>query len=324
MDDAGRRRRQRRRARRHARRARSRRGSPLQPVVRRGRQRRGSAGQRVPRRLPSSGESWRSRSRSRRLESHRSSSRPAAARRRGLDGAHPRSRRRSRRLDERLEFARDAGASDLHVVPGRPMLLRLAGELVPRGGVISEDDGGADASRRSSRSGCGPALEEQRLVRLRARPRRRTAASASTSRGSGRGLKACFRCIPPAIPTLASLGLPPEIEKRDAPPPGPRPRHRAHRPRQDEHARGDRRHHQPRDDAPHHHRRGPGRVRPPAQEGDDEPARGRHEHAVVRERRSRRRSARIRTSSSSASCATPRRCAWRSPRARPATSCSGR
>ncbi len=41
-------------------------------------------------------------------------------------------------LDEVLAAAREAGASDVHVVAGRPLLLRVAGELIARGEPIDE------------------------------------------------------------------------------------------------------------------------------------------------------------------------------------------
>jgi twitching motility protein PilT len=114
-------------------------------------------------------------------------------------------------IDALLATAREAGASDLHVVSGRPMLLRLHGELVPRGEAIPE------------------ATAEQLIVpivpeRLRATLEEQGSCDFGVDRGAqGRfrvnvarqrsGYKACFRLIPPGVPTLASLGLPPEIEK---------------------------------------------------------------------------------------------------------------
>jgi twitching motility protein PilT len=114
-------------------------------------------------------------------------------------------------LDERLEFAREAGASDVHIVAGRPMLLRLAGELLPRGPIISE----AEAEQMLDaivperlrqglieQGSCDFAFERENVGRFRV--------NVSTQRS---GRKGCFRCIAPSIPTLTSLGLPPEIER---------------------------------------------------------------------------------------------------------------
>jgi len=113
-------------------------------------------------------------------------------------------------LDELLVAARQAGASDLHVVAGRPMLLRIGGELLARGPQIGES-----------------AVEEMVAVLVPERARAPLAAQGSCDfaieRPSGRfrvnvvrqrtGLKACFRCIAAAVPTLASLGLPADIER---------------------------------------------------------------------------------------------------------------
>jgi twitching motility protein PilT len=114
-------------------------------------------------------------------------------------------------LDELLAAARQAGASDLHVVAERPMLLRIGGELLPRGGPID-----------------APTVKEMMApivpARLRAVLDETGSCDFALDRGAhGRfrvnvsrqrtGLKGCFRCVPPVVPTLASLGLPPEIER---------------------------------------------------------------------------------------------------------------
>ncbi|MFO0679920.1 MAG: PilT/PilU family type 4a pilus ATPase [Polyangiaceae bacterium] len=114
-------------------------------------------------------------------------------------------------FDRILATARDLGATDLHVVAGRPPLLRIAGDLVPRGEVLSpelvermvlpivparvrpilERDGSTDF-----------ALDHDLLGRFRVNVgRQRT------------GLKACLRLIPFEIPTLEGLGLPPQVAK---------------------------------------------------------------------------------------------------------------
>ena len=115
------------------------------------------------------------------------------------------------RLDALLSTAREAGASDLHLVAGRPMLLRIAGELLPRGAPI--DAAGVEAMIRpivpgrleatlDEHGSADFALERGTVGRFRVNvARQRT------------GLKACFRCIPAQVPTLASLALPPEIER---------------------------------------------------------------------------------------------------------------
>jgi twitching motility protein PilT len=113
-------------------------------------------------------------------------------------------------LDKWLAAARESGASDLHLVSDRPMLLRVAGDLLPRGSPIAGATVEATIapfvpdrlrSALESQGSCDFAIEHS-TGRFRVNiARQRT------------GLKACFRCIPTSIPTLASLGLPPEIER---------------------------------------------------------------------------------------------------------------
>ncbi len=110
-----------------------------------------------------------------------------------------------------LEQARSMNASDLHLVAGRPPLLRIAGELLPQDTPLSpetverlllpiiperlrhvlEKDGSVDF-----------ALDSEDTGRFRVNVgRQRT------------GLKGTFRVIAREIPTLESLGLPPDIAK---------------------------------------------------------------------------------------------------------------
>jgi twitching motility protein PilT len=114
-------------------------------------------------------------------------------------------------IDGLLAAAREIDASDLHVVAGRPALMRVAGELVPRGAPIHESAvekmlaGIVPERLRASlaeHGSCDFALDRGARGRFRVNvSRQRT------------GLKGCFRCIPPGIPTMASLGLPVEIER---------------------------------------------------------------------------------------------------------------
>ncbi|MDP9150804.1 MAG: PilT/PilU family type 4a pilus ATPase [Myxococcota bacterium] len=117
-------------------------------------------------------------------------------------------------LDALLALAREERASDLHLVAERPMLLRLAGHLVPRGDVIDETamhalvDGIVPDRLQTvlaEQGSCDFALQRgsgENAQRYRVNvARQRT------------GLKACFRCIALELPTLASLGLPAEIER---------------------------------------------------------------------------------------------------------------
>ena len=114
-------------------------------------------------------------------------------------------------LDGLLAAVREAGASDLHVVAGRPMLIRVAGELTqsgpPLGEAAVEEALVAVVPDRlrpilQEQGSCDFALERPRHGRFRVNvSRQRT------------GYKGCFRCIPSGVPTLAALGLPPEIER---------------------------------------------------------------------------------------------------------------
>jgi twitching motility protein PilT len=114
-------------------------------------------------------------------------------------------------LDAILRSARGEGASDVHVIADRPLAVRVAGELVSRGQVLpaaSIDAMLADVVPERLRSlladqgSCDFAMDRAGIGRFRVNvSRQRT------------GLKGCFRCIPDELPTLASLGLPPEIER---------------------------------------------------------------------------------------------------------------
>ena len=75
---------------------------------------------------------------------------------------------------------------------------------------------------------------------------------------------------------------------------------------------------------PHHHDRGPDRVRPREPEVPHQPARGAHAHRLVQGRAARRAARRSRTSSSSASCAISRPSRSRSRPRKPGTSSSAR
>jgi twitching motility protein PilT len=108
-----------------------------------------------------------------------------------------------------LRAARDAGASDLHIVSGRPPLLRVAGQVTPRGEALDprvvEDMilsrvPGRLAATLDRDGSCDFALEEPELGRFRV--------NASRQRT---GVKASMRLIAPEIPTLAGLGLPDAI-----------------------------------------------------------------------------------------------------------------
>jgi twitching motility protein PilT len=112
-------------------------------------------------------------------------------------------------LPSLLEEARRVGASDMHLVAGRPALFRVAGELKPEGEVLSA----AAVEHRLLESvpdrlrpvleadgSCDFALEHPAHGRFRVNvSRQRT------------GLKGTLRLIARELPTLASLGLPAEV-----------------------------------------------------------------------------------------------------------------
>jgi twitching motility protein PilT len=112
-------------------------------------------------------------------------------------------------FDDLLAFARASNASDMHLVPDRPALLRIAGELLPRGPVLDSPtvdkcvasiiperllpqlavEGSCDFAITDNHGRCRVNVSRQRT-----------------------GVKICVRLIGNEIPTLASLGVPAEIE----------------------------------------------------------------------------------------------------------------
>ncbi len=114
-------------------------------------------------------------------------------------------------LDTLLWEARELGATDVHVIAARPLLARIGGDLLPQGSPIDVDRVDAmigelvpDRLRDAleEQGSCDFAVDRGELGRYRVNvSRQRT------------GLKACFRYIRAELPTLASLGLPPEIER---------------------------------------------------------------------------------------------------------------
>jgi len=115
----------------------------------------------------------------------------------------------NRALARLLLEARQRHASDVHVVAGRPLLVRIASELRPTGSPIAQDDAErmlmpivpARLSEALARDGSVDfAFDHPQAGRSRVNiSRQRT------------GLKGAFRLISHAIPTLESLGLPHEI-----------------------------------------------------------------------------------------------------------------
>jgi len=113
------------------------------------------------------------------------------------------------RLPELLAGARKAKASDLHLVPNRPMLFRIAGDLVPAGSPLDGEEieqlilGRVPDLLRAMLEETGTA------VFALADPKHGRCRVAVTKQRTG--LKASFRLVPQSIPTLASLGLPEKL-----------------------------------------------------------------------------------------------------------------
>jgi twitching motility protein PilT len=114
-------------------------------------------------------------------------------------------------LDDLFGRARDLRASDVHVVACRPPMFRVAGELVPEGDVINEDDAAklvlarvpANLRAELDKDGsCDFSLVHPAYGRFRVNvSRQRT------------GYKLTARLIGESIPTLADLGLPASIAR---------------------------------------------------------------------------------------------------------------
>jgi twitching motility protein PilT len=114
-------------------------------------------------------------------------------------------------LDKLLSVARSAGASDIHVVADRAALVRVGGDLQSRDEPL--DAAAVEAAlievvparlwpTLQEHGSCDFAFDRQGVGRFRVNVSRQRS-----------GYKACFRCIATEVPTLASLGLPPEIER---------------------------------------------------------------------------------------------------------------
>lgn len=114
-----------------------------------------------------------------------------------------------RDLPALMEEARRIGASDLHIVSGRPALFRVAGELKPDGEplppkrveqmVLSQVPARLRAAFDRDGS-CDFALQSETQGRFRVNVCRQRS-----------GLKGSFRLIPKDLPTMESLGLPVEL-----------------------------------------------------------------------------------------------------------------
>jgi hypothetical protein len=187
-------------------------------------------------------------------------------------------------IDSLLRSMLEKGGSDLHLTVGLPPKiprLRLA-PAHPRRPGRRPGDGVAPQGDLPAEKRWADFLDTQG-----SRPRPRDPRGRALPRqlplqplGPGRRLPADPREDPLLLPAQPPRGA----EETLPPRPGPRRRHRPHRLRQVDHARGDDRLHQRQPRAPHHHHRGPHRVRAPLQEVHHRPPRGRRAHRVVRRR----------------------------------------
>ncbi len=126
--------------------------------------------------------------------------------------AHPSRPRRSvppaGTLENLLFQARNANASDLHVVPERPILLRIAGDLLPRGDIV-DDVFVAKIVEAIVPARLRPQLDAEGSCDFAVNdPEGRCRINVSRQRT---GYKVCVRLISSTVPTLASLGLPEQI-----------------------------------------------------------------------------------------------------------------
>lgn len=109
-------------------------------------------------------------------------------------------------LEAMVFQARSMKASDVHLIATRPVLFRIAGDLLPQSTPL-----GADAVERLVNAIVPPSLAPQLAkdgscdfaVQFPSAGRCRVNVSRQRT-----GLKACFRLIAAEVPTLASLGLP--------------------------------------------------------------------------------------------------------------------
>lgn len=115
------------------------------------------------------------------------------------------------RLREILIMARQHGASDVHIMSGNPARVRRSGALEPVGGPLAPAEVEAMV---------GPLLQAEQAAQLDTLGYTDLAADVE---GAGRvrinigrqrtGLKLCFRMVVSDPPSIATLGLPPEVHK---------------------------------------------------------------------------------------------------------------
>jgi HEAT repeat protein len=176
-------------------------------------------------------------------------------------------------LSELLRHARAVGASDVHISTGTVPQLRIHGRLGPLPLPASP--------REQLESWLAPVLEDGRRKRFD-EARQLDFCHKDPELGRFRtnvfherkGPGAVFRLVPYDVPNLTDVGLPESLWEITGYSQGLR---------QDHDARRARRPHQRDRAGPHHHRRGPDRVRPPEQGVAGQPARDPVAFGLVRE-----------------------------------------
>ncbi len=190
-------------------------------------------------------------------------------------------------INDLLKIAVERKASDLHLKVGAHPIIRVDGDLIPlvdMKRLMQEDTIAMAFSIMSSRQKekfknnfeIDIAYSVPGLGRFRC--------NIFQQRGT---VGLVCRVIPARILTVRDLLLPPVIEKICEETAGPDPRHGDDGLGQVDEPRGDDRLHQRDAGRAHHDGRGPGRVPPPRQEVDREPARAGGRHALVLLRASR-------------------------------------
>ncbi len=114
------------------------------------------------------------------------------------------------RIDGIFKMVLQEGASDLHMVTGAPPMLRVQGEIRPveydeltaelAGALLNEIMSPEQRAELEREGDVDFAYEVPGVVRLRCNIFRQS-----------NGIAACFRLLPTTIPSLAELGLPPEL-----------------------------------------------------------------------------------------------------------------
>ena len=120
-------------------------------------------------------------------------------------------------LREWLVYAVESGASDLHLIPGHPPVLRLHGDLTE----LPDPPLEPTTLQSMLRSLCPPDAFARLVARDRHRLLVRACRSAAGPSGSGPTCSAsvgtsaaCLRVIPATIPDFAWAGFPPELAER--------------------------------------------------------------------------------------------------------------